>query len=45
MNRRDALHRKFLKSKSVEDFNAFKIQRNKVNVRVRKAKNQHRKSI
>ena len=45
MNRRDALHRKFLNSKSAEDFDAFKKQRNKVNVRVRKAKNQHSRSM
>ena len=41
MNRRDMLHRKFLMSRLDEDFNAFKTQRNRVNVLVRKAKKQH----
>ena len=41
MNNRDKLHRKFLKTKSVNDFNSYKTQRNKVNILVRKAKNKH----
>ena len=45
MNNRDKLHRKFLKTKSVNDFNSYKTQRNKVNILVRKAKNKHFKSL
>ena len=45
MNQRDILHRKFLKSRLANDFNAFKIQRNKVNTLVRKAKKQHNTNL
>ena len=45
MNYRDYLHRKFLKSKLANDFDSFKVQRNKVNSLVRKAKNQHSQTL
>ena len=45
MNLRDKFHRKFLKTKSIDDFNQYKTQRNKVNILVRKAKNKHLKTL
>ena len=45
MNTRDALYRKYLKSKSTIDHENYKKQRNKVNVRVRKAKNKHSQTM
>jgi len=38
MNFRDSLHHKFRISRAQMNFDAYKIQRNKVNVIVRKAK-------
>ena len=45
MNLCDVLHRKFLKSKSTTDSNAYKAQRNHTNVLVRKAKKQHGRTL
>ena len=45
MNYRDLLHRKFWKSRCQTDYDTYRIQRNKVNVIVRKAKNKHYKSM
>ena len=45
MNSRDLLHRKFRKSRCQTDYDTYRIQRNKVNVIVRKAKNKHYKSM
>ena len=45
MNTRDALYRKYRKSKSTNDHEIYKKQRNKVNVSVRKAKNNHSKDM
>ncbi|MEM6812713.1 MAG: reverse transcriptase family protein, partial [Pseudomonadota bacterium] len=41
MNQRDALQRKFRKSRSTEDFENYKRLRNRVNINIRKAKNEH----
>jgi hypothetical protein len=45
MNYRDTLNRKFEKSRNETDFNAYKHQRNKTNVLVRKAKHQYHKTL
>ena len=45
MNIRDALLRKSRKSKNLADFERFKIQRNKVNGIVRKAKSKHYQNL
>ena len=45
MNKRDKLQRKFRKSRSTNDFDEYKKQRNKVNVTVRKAKCQFNKDL
>ena len=45
INSRDLLHRKFWKSRCQTDYDTYRIQRNKVNVIVRKAKNKHYKSM
>ena len=45
INRRDILQRKLRKSKSITDLEDFRQQRNRVNVLVRKAKNNHSKKI
>ena len=45
MNHRDTLQRKFRKSKSTEDYNKFKEQRNRVNILVRKTKAQYNQNL
>lgn len=45
MNYRDTLNRKFRKSRTSTDFEKFKSQRNKVNNLVRKARNEHSRTL
>lgn len=45
MNRRDSLHRKFRKTKTENDYDRFKRQRNRTNLLVNKAKNNHHKTL
>lgn len=45
INERDALQRKFRKSRSTSEFENFKRQRNRINIIVRKAKNSYSKRM
>ena len=45
MNSRDSLRRRFQKTRTESDQNAYKKQRNKTNILVRKAKGEHHKKL
>jgi hypothetical protein len=45
MNLRDSLHRKYRKTKTENDYERFKRQRNRTNILVKKTKNNHHKNL
>ena len=45
MNERDSLLRKYRRTNNIEDFHAYKIKRNKVNIMLRQAKSSHNKNL
>ena len=45
MNRRDSLHRKYRTTKTVNDYERFRRQRNQTNILVKKTKNNHHKNL